>query len=211
MNANIGCQGQARIRGAMQLRLVNTAMFRTAEQNTKRRGGRVSMPCRKPCRPYLREMKRHGKLFDKITDGENIALAYLQARKGKPRLRGVIKFDQNRERNLELIRQSLLDKTFTTSRYHEKTVFEPKKRTIYILPFSPDRIVQHALMNVVIPIWQPMFKTSRISQEEMKALMQTAVNRLYDVLTHEGDAEFEEQVLRHNLGYAKGWDEPKEG
>ena len=55
----------------------------------------------------------------------------------------------------------------------------------------------------------PWNEASRISQAEMKALMQTAVNRLYDVLTHDGDAEFEEQVLRHNLGYAKGWDEPE--
>ena len=72
-------------------------------------------------------------------------------------MQSIIKFEQNREENLERIRQSLLDKTFTTSRYNEKTVFEPKKRTIYILPFSPDRIVQHALMNVIIPIWEPMF------------------------------------------------------
>ena len=57
----------------------------------------------------------------------------------------------------------------------------------------------------------PWNRVSRISQDEMKTLMQTAVNRLYDVLTHEGDAKFEEQVLLHNLGYAKGWDEPKEG
>ena len=102
-------------------------------------------------------MKRHGNLFEKITDKDNIALAYRLARSGKPRMRGVIRFDENREQNLELIRQSLLDKTFTTSRYHEKTVFEPKKRTIYVLPFSPDRIVQHTLMNVIIPIWEPMF------------------------------------------------------
>ena len=35
--------------------------------------------------------------------------------------------------------------------------YEPKQRTIYILPFCPDRVVQHALMNILIPIWQPMF------------------------------------------------------
>ena len=102
-------------------------------------------------------MKRHGNLFHKIADAENISLAYALARRGKPRLPSIARFDANREQNLERIRRSLLDKTFTTSRYHEKIVYEPKKRTIYILPFAPDRIVQHALMNVLIPIWQPMF------------------------------------------------------
>lgn len=32
-------------------------------------------------------------------------------------------------------------------------IYEPKMRTIYILPFYPDRIVQHAIMNVLEPIW----------------------------------------------------------
>lgn len=56
----------------------------------------------------------------------------------------------------------------------------------------------------------PWNKASRITQAEMKELMQTAVNRVYDVLVHEGDAEFEERVLRHALGFTKGWDEPEE-
>ena len=106
---------------------------------------------------YVESMRRHGNLFHLITDRDNIALAYKQARRGKPRLPSIARFDVNRERNLDLILQSLLEKTFRTSRYHEKTIFEPKQRTIYILPFSPDRIVQHALMNVLIPIWEPMF------------------------------------------------------
>jgi RNA-directed DNA polymerase len=32
-------------------------------------------------------------------------------------------------------------------------IFEPKHRLIYKLPFNPDRIIQHALMNIVEPIW----------------------------------------------------------
>ena len=105
----------------------------------------------------MEAMKRHGNLFEKITDIENIRLAYTLARRGKPRLPSIARFEANREQNFERIRQALRNKTFKTSRYHEKLVYEPKKRTIYILPFSPDRIVQHALMNVLIPIWEPMF------------------------------------------------------
>ena len=55
----------------------------------------------------------------------------------------------------------------------------------------------------------PWPRVSRISQEEMKELMQTAVNRVYAVLSHEGDTEFEEEVLNHALTYTRKWDEPK--
>jgi hypothetical protein len=99
-------------------------------------------------------MKRHGNLFEKIIDPENISRAYRKAKKGKSCLRGVRKCEKNVEGALEGVRRLLVDKTFTTGKYHEKTVFEPKKRIIYVLPFFPDRIIQHALMNVLEPIWE---------------------------------------------------------
>jgi retron-type reverse transcriptase len=102
-------------------------------------------------------MRRHGGLWQNILDSGNIALAYHNAALHKSSMRNVRKFAKNAEANLERIRLSLFNKTFTTSSYTEKTVYEPKERTIYVLPFSPDRIVQHALMNVLIPIWDAMF------------------------------------------------------
>jgi retron-type reverse transcriptase len=98
-------------------------------------------------------MKRHGYLFGKITEIDNIRLAYKKARKGKGWQDTVKRFDKNLEDNLKAIQNSLIDKTFTTSNYTEKTIHEPKKRIIYKLPFSPDRIVQHAIMNIIEPIW----------------------------------------------------------
>lgn len=56
----------------------------------------------------------------------------------------------------------------------------------------------------------PWNAASRVSQAEMKALMRTAVNRVYAVLSHEGDAEFEKEVLEYALEYTRGWDEPDE-
>ena len=80
----------------------------------------------------------------------------MRARKGKSAMRNVIMFDLDVEANLERIRQSLMNKSFTTSTYQEKKIFVPKERTIYVLPFNPDRIVQHALMQVVEPIWDSL-------------------------------------------------------
>jgi len=63
----------------------------------------------------------------------------------------------NFDENMFNIQQSLVDKTFTTAPYKKGTIYEPKERTIYILPFNPDRVIQHALMNVIEPIWDSLF------------------------------------------------------
>jgi retron-type reverse transcriptase len=102
-------------------------------------------------------MRRHGALWPKITSEENIKAAFHKASLGKKNMRAVKKFSLNEKWNLELTRMGLVNKTFHTSRYTEKTICEPKKRTIYVLPFAPDRIVQHALMNVIAPIWEGLF------------------------------------------------------
>lgn len=56
------------------------------------------------------------------------------------------------------IQKALIEKTFTTSPY---VVFEKfdgrKQRTLYKLPYYPDRIVQHALLQVLAPIWSNSF------------------------------------------------------
>ena len=97
-------------------------------------------------------VKRYGNLWHDVITKENIRLSYEQAKVGKGKKHNVRKFNKNLEANLENIRQSLVNKTFTTAKYNTKTVFEPKRRTIYILPFDPDRIVQHAVMNILITL-----------------------------------------------------------
>jgi len=98
-------------------------------------------------------MKRHGNLFKDIVTTENIYLAYRKARKGKRWQRKVKDFERDLDNNIKTIRQSLLQKTFHTAAYRTKMIYEPKEREIFILPFAPDRIVQHALMNIMEPIW----------------------------------------------------------
>jgi len=101
-------------------------------------------------------LKRHGNLWSKICDPENIYAAYRAARKSKGNRHCVQTFEKNLDANLAAIRESLLNKTFHTAKYTAKEIFEPKRRTIYVLPFAPDRIVQHALMRVVEPIWDKL-------------------------------------------------------
>ena len=88
---------------------------------------------------------------------ENLRLADERAREGKANTYGVKMHDRNREKNLEALHEALLTRTYKTSEYYIFTVHEPKERVIYRLPYYPDRIVHHAIMNVLEPIWVKTF------------------------------------------------------
>lgn len=106
----------------------------------------------KTTRKEAEDMKRYGNLFGKLVSMDNLVLAERKARKGKEKTYGVVQFDKNADRNLELLQYNLTHKIFTTGRYETFEVYEPKHRVIYKLPYYPDRIVHHAIMNVIEPI-----------------------------------------------------------
>lgn len=102
-------------------------------------------------------MKRHSNLFDKICSVDNLHLADSKARKGKGKQGSVKHHDRNREGNILKLHEMLMSGLFKTSTYQTFVIFEPKQRKIFRLPYYPDRIVHHAIMNVLEPIWVPMF------------------------------------------------------
>jgi RNA-directed DNA polymerase len=50
-----------------------------------------------------------------------------------------------------------LNKTYKPSPYRVKQIYVPKTRDIYIAPFYPDRIIHHAVVKVLGPIWEKLF------------------------------------------------------
>ena len=102
-------------------------------------------------------MKRIGNLFEKVIAIDNLKLADEKARKGKLHSYGVQMHDKNREANILALHESLKNGTFHTSQYHVFTIYEPKEREIYQLPYYPDRILHHAVMNILEPIWVSVF------------------------------------------------------
>lgn len=89
---------------------------------------------------------------------ENLKLAHKNARKGKLYYDEVKMVDADPDKYLESIRQSLINKTFKNSEYEVfKKICGTKEREIYKLPYYPDRIVQHAIMQVLGPIWMKIF------------------------------------------------------
>lgn len=108
-------------------------------------------------------MKRIGNLYQKIISVENLREADEKARKGKIKTYGVKVHDKNREANIQSLHEALLTKTFKTSAYDIFTIYEPKERLIYRLPYYPDRIVHHAIMNILEPIWVRTFTHNTFS------------------------------------------------
>jgi retron-type reverse transcriptase len=99
-------------------------------------------------------VKRHGNLYSKIYDIENIRLAHKNAKKGKSHYSEVKMVEANPEKYFVEIQQMLKNKTFCNSKYE---VFiktdKGKEREIFKLPYFPDRIIHHCIMNVLEPIW----------------------------------------------------------
>ena len=100
-------------------------------------------------------MKRYGNLYHKICDIENIKLAHHNARKGKAFYREVKMVDENVEFYAKQIQEMLANKTFKNSPY---TMFvkndKGRDRENFKLPYYPDRIIHHAIMQVLEPIWK---------------------------------------------------------
>ena len=101
-------------------------------------------------------MKRKGNLYARIIDRQNLELAFDKAKKGKTWQRTVKNAERHRKELLDQLETMLKNHEYRTSPYHTKTIYEPKKRVIYILPFYPDRIVQHAIMNILEPYWDSL-------------------------------------------------------
>lgn len=108
-------------------------------------------------------MKRLNNLYDKIISVENLELADLKARKGKASQYGVQYHDRTREANIISLHLSLKAGTFRTSPYKTFKVHDPKERDVYCLPYFPDRIVHHAIMNLLEPVFVANFTADTYS------------------------------------------------
>ena len=102
-------------------------------------------------------MKRVNNLYPSIYAADNIELADKKARKCKRTRYGVRKHDQNKEIDNYALHLSLLNENYKTSEYTTYKIYEPKERIIFRLPYYPDRITHHAIMNVMEPIWTKIF------------------------------------------------------
>jgi RNA-directed DNA polymerase len=108
-------------------------------------------------------MKRISNIYQTICSIQNLQLADEKARKGKANQYGIRLHDRNREANIQSLHQVLINKQYRTSQYSIFKVYEPKEREVYRLPYFPDRIVHHAIMNVLEQIFVSVFTANTYS------------------------------------------------
>ena len=101
-------------------------------------------------------MKRHGNLWKDIIDEANIVLAAKKAMRGKRYRENVVAFNAKLGDNIVRIKKELETKTYKPGSYRTFEIYEPKKRMISAAPFR-DRVVHHALCNIIQPIFERTF------------------------------------------------------
>ena len=97
--------------------------------------------------------KRHGHLIEQIASMDNLRDAYVKTTRGKRLTWGYLEFKEYADMNLRYIREQLLDGAWVQGEYRQFTIYEPKPRLISALDFK-DRLAQHALVNVIGPIFE---------------------------------------------------------
>lgn len=121
-------------------------------------------------------MKRIGNLYESICSLDNLRLADEKARKGKGWQYGVQVHDRNRDENIMALQKMLIDKTYKTSAYTVFKVFEPKERDVYRLPYYPDRITHHAVMNILEPLFMSIFTADTYSCIKKRGIHGAVIN-----------------------------------
>ena len=131
-------------------------------------------------------MITYNKLYSKLCSNENLLLAFNRAKKGKTKMYYVINFEKDLENNLKLIQKELIEHTYLPSPLKKFIIRDPKTRTIHASIFR-DRIVHHAIVNILQPIYEKIFIYDSFASRKDKG-------------NHEGVKRFEEFVRRvsHN-------------
>jgi retron-type reverse transcriptase len=100
--------------------------------------------------------KTYNNLYSKIINLENLFLAWRKARKGKTKKDYVIEFEQDTLGNLLKLHEELKNETYTPKPLVNFIIKDPKTRKISKSAFR-DRVIHHALVRVLEPIFENSF------------------------------------------------------
>lgn len=97
-------------------------------------------------------------IFEECFSFENLLKAHQKCRRQKGHKNETVKFELNLGKNLADLQRELLNGTYRVGKYHQFTIYEPKKRIVEALPYR-DRVVQMALCNNIL---EPYFEKKLI-------------------------------------------------
>ena len=101
-------------------------------------------------------MKTFKHLYPQITAFENLWLAFKNAARGKRKNPNVAAFEYDLEENLLTLQTELETQTYRPGAYYNFYIHDPKPRLISAAPFR-DRLVHHALCQIIEPIFERRF------------------------------------------------------
>jgi hypothetical protein len=95
-------------------------------------------------------------LYPQVYEWNNLMRAWRKARRGKRGQPPAATFEANADWNLLALQLELQERRYQPGPYTSFTICEPKRRLISAAPFR-DRVVHHALCNVIEPLFERRF------------------------------------------------------
>lgn len=120
--------------------------------------------------------KMHRDLWKELCSYDNLFLGYKKARKHKTTKDYVIKFEKSLKDNLLLLRSELLLHSYNPKPLINFIIRDPKTRKISKSDFR-DRVVHHALCNIIEPIFERSFIYDSYANRRGKGALK-AIERL---------------------------------
>ncbi len=112
-------------------------------------------------------------MYEQLYSTENLNSAFKKARKGKTTKHYVIKFERNLKENLLKLQEELRSQTYKPRPLKTFILRDPKTRKISKSKFR-DRVIHHALINIIKPLFQPSFiydsHANQIGKGALKAI-----------------------------------------
>lgn len=95
-------------------------------------------------------------LWEDFISFDNLYSAAKKTEKGKRWKNTALEFNYNFEENLLRLQEELESGEYIPGAYRHFTIYEPKERVISAAPYK-DRVVHHAIINILEPIWESRF------------------------------------------------------
>ena len=133
-------------------------------------------------------MKRVSNLYPAITQFSNLLIAAKKAQRCKRFKPDILKFNYALETELIKLQEELVNQTYIPGEYHTFRIIDPKPRFISAAPYR-DRVVHHALCNIITPIFEKTFIPHSYSLPALNLPIQSS--HKYVVSYYEFVREFE--------------------
>jgi retron-type reverse transcriptase len=148
-------------------------------------------------------------IYAKICSYDNLLLAFNSAKRGKAKRRYVKRFQLNLQNNLLKLQKELISQTYTLNKLRTFILRDPKTRIISKSAFR-DRVVHHALCNIVVPILEKSFiydsHANQIGKGVLKAIerfdyfkRKVSRNNICEAWVFKADIKHYFQEINHDI------------